>query len=444
MSDNGFTDLREQLTGELLDIRYIPLSQAVLWDENPKEHDLGALAEAFARYGFADPPKYDAQLGALVYGNGRTHALQLMHKGGEQPPRGVGVLPDGEWAIPVKFGVDAASRNEARAFAIDHNNLTMVGGEYTALDMARMWDGEQYLAVLSDLAAQEVAAVTVDGDDLDFLLRELAAPVEPPPDPGAQVDRAAALQAQWRTERAQVWEVESKSVPGRSHRIMCGDSTDMGDVARLMAGEKAGAVVTDPPYAFGLGSTGKLRSKSGGWFDMMNNASWFTDRIKQWSSIIDRNGPIWMFCNWRTLPIIMRAAYDANISLDSVMVWYKNWIGPGGPKALRPTYELIGLMCLGEYTIPTRDVEDFINVPYSSHKEHGHKAEKPAELIAHLIKISGITSLFEPFLGSGTATVAAEALSVICYAMEAESKYVAVALQRLADMGLEPRLVEGS
>lgn len=43
-------------------------------------------------------------------------------------------------------------------------------------------------------------------------------------------------------------------------------------------------------------------------------------------------------------------------------------------------------------------------------------------------------------MGSGTTMVSAEQLGRLCYGIEIEPKYVAVALQRLADMGLEPRL----
>ena len=44
------------------------------------------------------------------------------------------------------------------------------------------------------------------------------------------------------------------------------------------------------------------------------------------------------------------------------------------------------------------------------------------------------------FLGSGTTMVAAEQLGRTCYGMEISEKYVAVALERMAGMGLEPRL----
>jgi len=50
-------------------------------------------------------------------------------------------------------------------------------------------------------------------------------------------------------------------------------------------------------------------------------------------------------------------------------------------------------------------------------------------------------NVYDPFLGSGTTMVAAEQLGRICYGMEIEPKYVAVALERMSGMGLEPKLV---
>ena len=49
-------------------------------------------------------------------------------------------------------------------------------------------------------------------------------------------------------------------------------------------------------------------------------------------------------------------------------------------------------------------------------------------------------NVYDPFLGSGTTMVAAEQLGRVCYGMEIEPKYVAVTLERMADMGLLPEL----
>jgi hypothetical protein len=158
------------MSEERLELRYVPLAQAKLWDENPKLHDLEALVRSIETHGFGDPPKYDATLGALVYGNGRTEALERMCQEGQQPPRGIGVLEDGGWAIPVIFGVDARSRAAAVAFAIDHNNLTLLGGGLGVHDLLAIWDEEKLVKVLEETPDAGRLLASLEPEDVDTLL----------------------------------------------------------------------------------------------------------------------------------------------------------------------------------------------------------------------------------------------------------------------------------
>jgi DNA modification methylase len=71
-----------------------------------------------------------------------------------------------------------------------------------------------------------------------------------------------------------------------------------------------------------------------------------------------------------------------------------------------------------------------------------HPTQKPVEgyqkaIINHTVK-GDLTC--DPFLGSGTAVVAAESLGRVCYACELDPRFIAVSLQRLEDMGLKPVL----
>lgn len=165
---------------ERLELRYIPLAQAIRWDENPKRHDVDALVRSIETHGFGDPPKYDAALDALVYGNGRTEALERMRSEGREPPRGIGVTDDADWAVPVIFGVDAESRAAAVAFAIDHNNLTLLGGGLTTEDLLQIWDEEGLQRVLGDTPDAGELLASLDPGDVDALLQGPAfEPVSP-------------------------------------------------------------------------------------------------------------------------------------------------------------------------------------------------------------------------------------------------------------------------
>lgn len=155
----------------------------LLWEDNPKRHDVGALIQSVQLYGFQDTPKYDANLpnvsggqGGIKDGNGRVEVLGIMERS-EDPqtkeryelPRGLGVDGDGVWVMPVDVGTDARSREEAEAYAVDANNLVLSGGDFTPFDAARMW-GESYVNMLARLAQADVLPLTVGGDALDQLL----------------------------------------------------------------------------------------------------------------------------------------------------------------------------------------------------------------------------------------------------------------------------------
>ncbi len=156
---------------------YVVASKLTPWDDNPKRHDINALKASIVRYGFRDAPIWDATLGALVGGNGRTHAVVELEAGydGARPPAGI-MLEDGtgRWCIPVQMGIDAATRGEAEAFAVDHNNLTMQGSDdFTPFDIAMLWDRAEYDAVLERLADLDSLPLTMDAETQAMMLADL-------------------------------------------------------------------------------------------------------------------------------------------------------------------------------------------------------------------------------------------------------------------------------
>ena len=175
---------------ELLRLEYVPLDLAMLWDDNKKIHDTGQLIASIERYGFKDPPKYEPHLndgrGGIVEGNGRFEALAQMRRDGFPAPRGVAVI-DSQWLVPVLFGVDAASEAAATAYGIDHNNLTLAGSLFGAVQIAALWN-DGYVEQLQRLAGDNLLPVSVAQDDL-ALLGTLASGV-PFPEPADEEDDA--------------------------------------------------------------------------------------------------------------------------------------------------------------------------------------------------------------------------------------------------------------
>ena len=159
------------MTSELT-LKYVPLSKLTYWEQNPKLHDIGAIAASITKHGFRDPLGWDCQLnggeGGVSEGNGRRETLARMKEQKSPVPRGI-LEADGDWLVPVLFGVDAESEAAAQAFAIDHNSLTMMGGAFTALDISKLYD-TTYLDLLEDLMAKDSEALaSFSGDDWDFL-----------------------------------------------------------------------------------------------------------------------------------------------------------------------------------------------------------------------------------------------------------------------------------
>lgn len=159
---------------ERLQVRYVALDTLVLWDRNPKRHDPEQLATSIRRYGFKDPPKFEPSLnggrGGIVEGNGRAEVLRAMQDAGEEPPRGIGVDDKGAWAVPVLFGVDAASRAEAEAYGVDHNALTLGGSGFGFEDLVQLFDEEALQALLRDAPDAGELLVSLSTADVDALL----------------------------------------------------------------------------------------------------------------------------------------------------------------------------------------------------------------------------------------------------------------------------------
>lgn len=213
--------------------------------------------------------------------------------------------------------------------------------------------------------------------------------------------------------------------------IYHGDALDV--LPTLPAGA-AHAVVTDPPYVIGAVSAGNMASKSGGWADMMNSALWFSAWYRECDRILKRTGSFWTFCNWRSLPVVMRAALDATLPITSLLVWDKEWIGPGGKQGLRPSYELVALLAQPDFAVPNRGTSDLWRHKVGSHKPHGHPAEKPVGLVRRILTTAEVppgTLVVDPFMGSGTTALAATTLGLRFVGIEAEERWCELAARRL-------------
>jgi DNA modification methylase len=200
------------------------------------------------------------------------------------------------------------------------------------------------------------------------------------------------------------------------------------------------AVVTDPPYVIGAVSAGNIGAKSGGWADMMNSALWFSTWYRQVDRVLHSTGSFWTFLNWRSVPVVLRAALDAGLPVTSMLCWDKEWIGPGGSVGLRPSYELVALMAQPGFSIEDRGLPDLWRCKVGSYKPHGHPAEKPVDLVRKIVDVSGLEQgqvVLDPFAGSGTTAAAARALNLRCIAIEGEESWCEVIATRCGQSVLD-------
>lgn len=244
-------------------------------------------------------------------------------------------------------------------------------------------------------------------------------------DPGAQVDKAEELRVKWGVESGQLWRLGE-------HRLICGDCTDKAVVERLMQGEKAGAVVTDPPY--GINREGIENDDPEGLAELFDGCL---------SVMPVDNAVVIAFQSPRLFPVWLDAvrAHDHKFerqlwmhkSNDVTNPW-RGWMMNGEPIFISSVNdpEWGKTDAVQDCYITTHDVKIKI----------AHKSVKPIEVTENLTKhTSGI--IYDPFLGSGTTLIACERLHRKCRAVEISPAYCAVAIQRWVDMtGGTPELLD--
>jgi len=202
---------------------------------------------------------------------------------------------------------------------------------------------------------------------------------------------------------------------------------------RTLPSGSVDAVVTDPPYGINTKSDGM--GKLNPWADICNSAFWYAEWFRVCRSLLKPSGSLWTCLNWRSLATFQKASCDVGWPIESLLVWDKKWIGPGGSRGLRPSYELVALLCGSEFSIEDRGLPDIQAFPWSSHKPSGHPAEKPVDLMRFCV-LNGTSegaTVLDPFCGSGTTGVACIQTGRNFIGCEIDPKYADIARCRISD-----------
>ena len=381
-------------------IEHWPLERLTPYARNPRKNDqaVDQVAGAIREYGFRVPiiAKSD---GTVIDGHLR---LKAAHKLAME-------------TVPVVLA-DDLTETQIKAFRISVNRMA---------DLAD-WDTELLALELEDLRLDgfDIDLTGFDADALDALMDEAAGGDSDDTDAGAdtepEVDRAEELRAKWGVEPGQLWQLGE-------HRLLCGDSTNADDVAWVMGGAKADAVLTDPPYG---------QNQAGVPGDEPERHAQLMEDIVRHLPITD--GVVVAFQSPRTFHAWTDATRKAGLTFERMLWLYK---------AAQCTFPWRGWILTSE-SIPVcsigkanwQEVHPFSHDCYylpevsgELSKESGwHGSVKPISVVSDLLsRISAPRQIiYEPFSGSGTTLIAGENLGRKVRAIEISPAYVAVTLER--------------
>ena len=203
----------------------------------------------------------------------------------------------------------------------------------------------------------------------------------------------------------------------------------------------ASCVFADPPYLMGSASSrapaGRYRSRVPDW---QNAAMFYRAWMELCWRVLTPEGAMWICGNWRSMPTLLIAADAIGAQIASTVVWDKNWIGVGPLNGLRQRYELVLHLAKEKHAIADRSMPDIWVLPWSSQRPNKHESEKPVELPKKAIELCPAGLVLDPFMGSGTAGVAALADGRPFVGVEMEPQYFDIACKRIENAQRQERM----
>jgi DNA modification methylase len=390
-------------------IERVPLDQLTPDPANARLHDernLDAIKGSLARFGQQKPIVVDRR-GVIRAGNGTYQAAKALGW------KGLDV---------VRTDLDGL---EAAAFSIADNRTS---------DLSAFDDGALG-RLLEQLRAEDALdGIGFDEREIDAILASLEAgeaghiddpgPGEPPVNPVSKT--------------GDLW------VLGK-HRLLCGDSTLDRDVLRVMGGEKAKLVATDPPYV--VDYTGERPNDSGkDWtatyreIDIEDAEEFFRSVFRNVLRVMAPEAAIYCWHAHKRQALIARLWEELGIVDHQQIVWVK-------PTAVfgRVYWHFRHEPCVMGWRKGSQPPHDgrhehdsVWEVPYDEGRLRAsgeHPTQKPVELFVRPMKKHTRPGdlCFEPFSGSGSQLIAAEQLARRCYAIEVQPAFVDVAVRRFEE-----------
>ena len=203
------------------------------------------------------------------------------------------------------------------------------------------------------------------------------------------------------------------------HRLLCGDSTDSDQVAKLMNGEKVDMVFTDPPYGIGYEYNSHKDEQGDEYLKFCDE--WFNLLQEENKLIVITTGWKYKKYWWSKGP-------------KDEMTWFDKTKQSGGSSFhLRKTEPIFIFGKVNEKY--TWDVFEHTSDRGDGMREL-HTCPKPLAFISDLIKpqVKQNEIVLDVFLGSGTTMVASHQLKRKCFGMELDPKYCQVIIDRMVKL----------
>ncbi|TWU12082.1 Modification methylase DpnIIB [Symmachiella macrocystis] len=375
------------------------------YQQNPRINDgaVDAVARSIEEYGFQQPLVLD-ETGEIVVGHTRYKAAVKL--GLEKVP------------VHVAKGLSPA---QVRAYRIADNQTATLAE----------WDADLLSLELADLQAMgfDLELTGFSEDELakwsgDKMKEGLTDPDEVPDAPDEPI-----------TKNGDLWLLGS-------HRLLCGDSTSIEDTLRVMNGEKAAIVTTDPPYL--VDYTGDRPNESGkDWsdtyreIDISDADAFFTQLFTCVLKVVAPKAAIYCWHAHKRCGVIQRIWDQLGILDHQQIIWVKPT-----PVFGRVYWHFRHEPCMLGWvrgSQPEHDgrheVDSVWNVDWEGKARvvgNKHPTQKPVELFARPMRKHTRAGdvCFEPFSGSGSQILAAEQLGRRCFAMEIAPTFVDVAVDR--------------
>ena len=225
------------------------------------------------------------------------------------------------------------------------------------------------------------------------------------------------------------------------HRLLCGDSTDSDQVAKLMNGQKADMVFTDPPYNVDYGNIKHPKFKQRSIENDNMSGDDFKDFCQGFVSNIKLfcDGVVYCWAGPGKDGRIMFTILDENLHNSTLIIWNKDQFTLGRGK-YQNKHELcwFGWNQSGATFTDNRKLTNVWDFERPK-KSELHPTMKPINLIENGLNHNpSAKSVLDLFLGSGSTMVAAHQLNRKCYGMELDPKYCQVIIDRMKK--LDPSL----